>query len=77
MARATATRCCWPLGELGRPMREAVSQREDVDDLVVPLLVGLLSRQLERQQDVVLRIERGQQVERLEDEADVSRDVRA
>jgi hypothetical protein len=50
-ARATATRCCWPLLEPGG--------------------VRLATRQLQRQRDVLGRRQHGQQVEELEDEADV------
>src|SRR6185295_10877755 len=57
--------------ELGGPMRPPVVEADLADHLVDPGLVELPSRELERKHDVLLRGEHGQQVEELEDEADV------
>ena len=70
-ARATATRCCWPPESSDGRCVEPVAQPDGVDQLVDPLLVGLAAGDRQRQQDVLLRGEDRQQVERLEDEADL------
>ena len=70
-ARATATRCCWPPRELGGLVREPVAEPHGVDELVDPAVVALAAGDGQRQHDVLVRGERGQQVEGLEDEADL------
>ena len=55
---------------LARPVAEPVAQPDGVDDLVEPGRVGLAAGEGQRQQDVLLRGQRRDQVERLEDEAD-------
>ena len=57
-------------GELGRPVLEPVRQADGADDPVEPALVGLPTRQHQRQRDVLDGVERRHEVERLEDEAD-------
>ena len=70
-ARATATRCCWPPeSSLGRCWSRSL-QTDGVDHLVEPLLVGLATGQRHRQGDVLQRCQCRDQVERLEDEADL------
>ena len=70
-ARATATRCCWPPeSSAGRWVRR--SSRPTVrDQLVDPLLVGLAAGDRERQHQVLLGGQDRQQVEELEDEAEL------
>ena len=58
-------------GQLAGPVPEPVAQADGVDDRVEPVLVGLAPGDGQRQQDVLLRGQRGQQVELLEDEADL------
>ena len=58
-------------GELGRTMAEALAQADGVDERVEPRRVGVAPGDRERQQDVLLRGEDGQQVEGLEDEPDL------
>ena len=70
-ARATATRCCWPPDSSDGRCAEAVGQADLVDELLEPRRVGLAAGELERQRDVLGRGEHRQQVEELEDEADV------
>ena len=70
-ARATATRCCWPpdisLGRwLSRSPRPTFAM-----SCVVPVRLRLAAGDLHRQEDVLLRGEHRQEVEELEDEADV------
>ena len=70
IARATATRCCWPPeSSLGRCFRRSV-EADDVDHRAQPLLVGLGAGERHRQRDVLLGAERREQVEGLEHEAD-------
>ena len=57
-------------GQLPRPVPEPVTQVEYLDHLAEPARIGSAAGQLKRQQDILLCGERGQQVERLEDEAD-------
>jgi hypothetical protein len=57
--------------ELGRAVAEAVGQADLLDEFVEPLRVRLAAGQLERQGDVLGRGEHREQVEELEDEADV------
>ena len=70
-ARATATRCCWPPESSdGRWVRR--SSRPTVSDqLLEPLLVGLAAGDRERQHEVLLGGEDREQVEELEDEAEL------
>ena len=60
-----------PAGQLRRAVPEPVAQADGVDDRVEPRLVGLAAGDRQRQQDVLLGAERRQQVELLEDEADL------
>src|SRR3954453_9370770 len=53
-------------------MPTAVGEPDALDDGVDPVAVGVAARELQRQQDVLLGGERRQQVERLEDEPDVT-----
>ena len=70
-ARATATRCCWPpdssdgrwLVRSASPTRSTTASYQSCVDLA--------AGELQRQEDVLLGRQRRQQVERLEDEADV------
>ena len=55
-------------GQLGRPVGEPVAEADGVDQLVEPLLVGLLAGERERQQDVLLGGQHRHEVEGLEDE---------
>jgi hypothetical protein len=57
-------------GELGRAVREAVTQADGGDQRVEPLAVDLAAGQRERQQDVLLGGEDRYEVEGLEDEAE-------
>ena len=57
-------------GELAGPVLEPLAEVQDLDHLVPPLLRRLPAGQVQRQQDVLLGGQRGQQVEGLEDEAD-------
>jgi hypothetical protein len=57
-------------GQLRRPVVQAVGDAERAHDAVEPVGIDAGARQLQRQQDVLLRGHRGQQVEGLEDEAD-------
>ena len=57
--------------ELGRPVAAAVGEADALDQVIEEGLVGLLARDRERQQHVLLGGEHRQQVEELEDEADV------
>ena len=66
-----ATRCCWPPESSDGPVRLAVGQADALDDGVRPVLVDLAAGELEREEDVLLRGEHGEEVEELEDEADV------
>ncbi len=58
-------------GELGRTVRQAVLQADGLDDGAPPGLVRPAAGQRERQDDVLVGRQRGQQVEALEDEADL------
>ena len=58
-------------GELGGPVVEAVAEADGVDEAVDPRVVGLAAGDRQRQEDVLPRVEDGQQVEGLEDEADL------
>ena len=70
-ARAIATRCCWPpessAGRWSRrsPIPIAATRRSK------QRLVGVAAGELQRQEDVLARVEDRQQVEELKDEADV------
>ena len=57
--------------ELGGPMRAAVVEADGVDQVIDPLVVDVAAGDRERQDDVLLRRQDGQQVEGLEDEADL------
>ena len=59
-------------GELRRPVLAPVGRFDLLDDRVVPVLVHLGAAELEREEDVLLRREHREQVEELEDEADVA-----
>ena len=70
-ARAIATRCCWPPeSSAGRCLRRC-GEADAVEQVLEELRIGLLAGDRERQQDVLLGREHRQQVEELEDEADV------
>ena len=58
-------------GQLGRAVPSRSPRPTLLDQLVEPLGSGLLPGELERQHDVLLRREHREQVEELEDEADV------
>ena len=58
-------------GELRGTMRPAVLEPDLLHQLGNPGLVGLLTRDRKRQDDVFLGVQHRQQVEELEDEADV------
>ena len=57
--------------ELRRAVVQAVADADGVDQAVEPLRVDLLAGDRQRQQDVLARVEDRQQVEGLEDEADL------
>ena len=57
--------------QLGRPVREPIGQADALDELAQPCLVDRAAGDLRRQQDVLPRGQHRQQVEELEDEADV------
>ncbi len=57
--------------ELGGAVLEALAQVEGVDHLLHPVAVGLAAGDVQRQTDVLERVEGRHQVERLEDEADL------
>ena len=70
-ARAIATRCCWPPeSSAGRWSRRSV-EADARDQRVDRRPAGACAGDRQRQHDVLLRRQRRQQVERLEDEADV------
>ena len=72
-ARAIATRCCWPPeSSAGRCLRRS-ARPTVVEQLVEPRPVGLAAGDRQRQEDVLLGGQHRQQVEELEDEADVRR----
>ena len=58
-------------GQLARPMLQAVTETHRGDDVVDPLRVTGLAAEHHRQSDVLVGGERRNEVERLEDEADV------
>ena len=58
-------------GELGGPVLPPVLQPDRLDQLLEPRSVGLLAGDRQREDDVLLGGEHRQQVEELEDEADV------
>jgi hypothetical protein len=58
-------------GELGGPVHPPVLEPDRLDELLEPDLVDLLAGDRQRQDDVLLGRQHGQQVEELEDEADV------
>ena len=58
-------------GELRGAVRAAVAQADGLDELLDPPVVGLRPGDRERQDEVLLRGEDRQEVERLEDEADL------
>ena len=70
-ARAIATRCCWPPESSDGRCERRSFEADRADQLLEPRLVGLLARDRQRQRDVLLGGEHRQQVEELEDEADV------
>ena len=69
--RAIATRCCWPPESSDGRWLAPVGEPHLLEQLVEPGLVGLLAGDRERQDDVLLGVEHRQEVEELEDEADV------
>ena len=70
-ARAIATRCCWPPESSdGRWLFRWVSPTRSMIESAQSRST-LRAGDLQRQQDVLLGGERGQQIEELEDEADV------
>ena len=58
-------------GELGRPVASPIGDPEPLQQVLQERLVGLHAGDRERQDDVLLRGQHRQQVEELEDEADV------
>ena len=70
-ARAMATRCCWPPESSAGRCVLPVGEADALDDGVRPVLVDLAAGELEREDDVLLGREHGEEVEELEDEADV------
>ena len=58
-------------GELGRPVRSPVHQADGLEQLTLPLRIGLASGDRQRQLDVLLRRQHRQEVEELEDEPDL------
>ena len=64
----TATRCCWPTGQLVGPVVQTVAQTHRGDHPVHPLLVGPAPSQVNGQSDVLDGGQRGNQVVGLEDE---------
>ena len=70
-ARAIETRCCWPPESSRGAVLAAVVDPDRLEQLLEPLVLGLLAGDRERQDDVLLRGQHRQQVEELEDEADV------
>ena len=71
-ARAIATRCCWPPESSEGRWRAPVCQADVGEQLVDPCPLGLVARELEREDDVLLRGQHRQEVEELEHEADVT-----
>ena len=57
--------------ELRGPVGSPVVEAGALDDLVDPLLVDLAAGELEREPDVLLCVQHREEVEELEDEADV------
>jgi hypothetical protein len=57
-------------GELARAVREPVGEPDLVHQLAVPRVVGLLARDAQRNEHVLLRGQHREQVEELEDESD-------
>ncbi len=57
-------------GELARAVRQAVAEADGVDDRAQPRSVRTTAGEGQRQGDVLLGVERGQEVVGLEDEAD-------
>ncbi len=70
-AREMATRCCSPPESSDGRCVAARRETRLPEQLVEPRLVRLLARDREREEDVLLRGEHRQEVEELEDEADV------
>ena len=60
-----------PAGQLRRTVREPLGEPDRLDDRLDPERVRLATGDLDRQHDVLRRGQRRQQVERLEDEADL------
>ena len=60
-----------PAGELARAVLQPVVETDRRDDLVDPRLVAGLAAEHQREEDVLPGVERGDQVVRLEDEADL------
>ena len=58
-------------GQLGRPVRQAVAEVDRAHELVEQLGVAVAPGDRQRQADVLLRAQHRQQVEELEDEADL------
>src|SRR3546814_3730484 len=56
-------------GELARPMGEAVSEADGADDRVEPALIGLAAGEVHGERDVLHGVQRGDEVEALEEEA--------
>ena len=70
-ARAIATRCCWPPESSdGRCVRRSPRPTLAISSST-QAVVGLAAGEREREEDVLLRRQHRQQVEELEDEADV------
>ena len=70
-ARAIATRCCWPPESSAGRCDSRSARPTSETSWSNHAVLRLLARDRERQQDVLLRVEHRQQVEELEDEADV------
>ena len=58
-------------GHLGRAVLAPVGEADRLDELVHPRLIDVAAGDRQRQRDVLLGVQDGQQVERLEDEADL------
>ena len=66
-----ATRCCWPPESSEGRCLEPVLEPDLLEEVVEELSLRLRPRECQRQDDVLLRRQHRQQVEELEDEADV------
>jgi len=60
-----------PTRQLGRAVAQAVAEPDHVNEFVEPGLVGVATGDRQRQHDVLVGRQHGDEVERLEDEADL------